>query len=131
MHKEISSSELIGRSPNILAYVGDAVLELYVREQLVKNGVAQLSQLHRITTEAVSAKGQAKAYERLLETLNEDEIAAMKRGRNTDSGAVPKNATVAQYRAATGVECLIGWLYLKGNTDRLNEVLRICFKYNI
>ncbi len=128
MLKEISSSEVLGRSPNVLAYVGDAVLELYVRERLVLKGVAQLSQLHKATTNAVSAKGQAKAYEKLLDILTEGELATMKRGRNTDSGAVPKNATTAQYRAATGVECLIGWLYLKGETERLNEILKICFE---
>ncbi len=116
----------ISCSPNVLAYIGDAVLELYMRESLVKNGVSKLSELHKLTTDMVSAKGQSRAYERLLNVLSEEELAAMKRGRNTDSGAVPKNATVQEYRAATGVECLIGWLYLRGDKDRLNEILDIC-----
>ncbi len=123
----LSDVELATRSPNLLAYIGDAVLELYVRERLVRSGMAHLSLLHRTTTETVSAKGQSKAYNNLVTHLSDEELAILKRGRNTDSGGVPKNATQSQYRAATGVECLIGWLYFKKHSERLCEVLDICF----
>ncbi len=125
---EIADNDLVTRSPNLLAYIGDAVLELYVRERLVRAGMTHLSLLHRTTTETVSAKGQAKSYNILVTHLSQEELAVLKRGRNTDSGAVPKNATPSEYRAATGVECLIGWLYFKDRTERLNEILDICFK---
>ncbi len=128
MNKEDTDFDVNACSPNLLAYVGDAVLELYIRERLVGQGIAKVADLHKTTTEYVSAKGQAKAYEKLLSVLNDDELSVMKRGRNTDSGSVPKNASMAEYRAATGVECLIGWLYLKKRTDRLSAVLKHCFE---
>ncbi len=128
MNKDLNETELMSRSPNVLAYIGDAVLELYVRERLVRQGVSRLAELHKLATDAVSAKGQAKAYDKLVAILTEEELATMKRGRNTDSGSPPKNATVQEYRAATGVECLIGWLYLKGREERLNKILKICFE---
>ncbi len=128
MFKEYGNADVKSCSPNLLAYVGDAVFELYVRERLVGQGVARLAELHKMTTDYVSAKGQAKSYEKLLVVLNEEELAVLKRGRNTDSGSVPKNSTVAEYRAATGVECLIGWLYLQQRLDRLADILKVCFE---
>ncbi len=127
---ELTDAQIMTSSPNLFAYVGDAVLELYVRERLIRSGIAQLSDLHRTTTATVSAKGQAKAYNELANILSDEELTILKRGRNTDSGAVPKNATPSQYRAATGVECLIGWLYLKKKTERLDEILKVCFEIN-
>ncbi len=130
MQSNLTEAQLTASSPNLLAYIGDAVLELYIRERLVRRGTAQLAELHRTAAATVSAKGQFAAYNELKDMLSEEELAVMKRGRNTDSGAVPKNATPAQYRAATGVECLIGWLYFKGKTQRLNEILELCFSVN-
>lgn len=106
-----------------LAYVGDVVYELYIREHVISNSNAQVNILHRKTVKYVSAKAQAKIVENILEMLNEDEKYILKRGRNAAANTVPKNTDVITYKIATGFEAMIGYLYLNKKEERLKEVI--------
>ena len=105
-----------------LAHVGDCVYELMVRSFLVCGGKQTSAGLHRETVKHVSAPAQAAAVERIADMLTEDERAVYRRGRNAHVHSVPKNAEKSQYNAATGLETLFGWLYLRGEHARLNEL---------
>ena len=106
-----------------LAYLGDAVIELYVRERLVAAGYTTSGALNQKALDYVRAGAQAEAMQKILPLLAEDEAAAFRRGRNTGHGNVPRGATVAQYRAATGMEVLAGYLHVQGKHARLCELL--------
>lgn len=110
-------------SPLVLAYIGDTVYDLYVRTQLLLSTDATAHGLHVMATKRVCAKAQAEAAQRILPLLTEDEQYIFRRGRNSHMGTVPKHAQMAHYRAATGLEALLGYLYLKGEDDRLNELM--------
>ncbi|MFB1051354.1 Mini-ribonuclease 3 [Paraliobacillus sp. JSM ZJ581] len=107
-----------------LAYMGDVIYELYVREHLVKSGSKKLNTLHHAAVEFVSAKAQAKVIRHWLEQamLTEEEQAVVRRGRNAKSGSIPKNTDVQTYRYSTAFEALLGFHYLADNEERL-EVL--------
>ena len=105
-----------------LAHVGDAVYELLARSALSCRKNAPVMQLHRLTVEMVRAEAQAKAAEKLLPRLTEEELAVYKRGRNTKVNSVPHHADISQYHAATGLEALFGWLYLQGKSARIGEL---------
>ena len=107
-------------SPLALAYIGDAVYELAVREYVLSRSPVYNKELHRRTVELVRAERQSDLYQRLAGMLNEQEQSVLRRGRNARSGHQPPNTTVAAYRRATGVEALIGWLYLEGEQEKLN-----------
>lgn len=109
-------------SPLVLAYIGDCVYELFIRSKLVCMGNAHVNKLHKSTVSYVCAHAQSESINKILDTLTDDEISIFKRGRNTNS-AVPKNSDMAEYRNATGFEALIGYLYLKGDSERLNKIL--------
>ena len=108
-----------------LAHMGDAVFELLVRERLCASGLAKSEQLHRATVEHVSAPAQAVFADAILPALSEAELAIYRRGRNTHVHAVPKNATHGQYAKATGLETLLGSLYLSGQLDRIEELFSV------
>ena len=110
-------------SPLVLAYIGDTVYDLYVRTQLLLTCDATAHGLHVMATKRVCAKAQAEAVQRILPTLTEEEQYIFRRGRNSHMGTVPKHAQMSDYRAATGLEALLGYLYLKGKDDRLNELM--------
>ena len=99
-------------SPLTLAYIGDAAYELVIRTMVVEKGNRQASQLHRLTTSYVKAQAQAAMIEALEPELTEEELAIYKRGRNAKSYTSAKNASILDYRKATGLEALIGYLYL-------------------
>lgn len=105
-----------------LAHIGDAVYELLVRTWLCENGKNTAQGLHRETVRYVAAPAQAKASEKLIPSLTEEELTIFKRGRNTKVHSVPKNADLSEYHAATGLEALFGWLYLKGSKDRISAL---------
>ena len=107
----------------VLAFVGDAVYTLFVRENLALNSDAKTGELNKISSTIVCAKAQAKRIDSLMEVLTEEEIAVFKRARNAKKGAKAKNASVVEYNKATGFEALIGFLYLTGNYQRLEYVL--------
>lgn len=106
-------------SPLTLAYIGDAAYELVIRTMVVEKGNRQASQLHRLTTSYVKAQAQAAMIEALEPELTEEEHAIYKRGRNAKSYTSAKNASILDYRKATGLEALIGYLYLSGREERV------------
>lgn len=114
--------------PLELAYIGDAVYELYVRTHLIKSGVIRPNNLQKAAIDYVSAVSQARRGRRLESILTEEEMDVLRRGRNAKSGHVPKNASVGEYRYSTGLEALIGYLYLTGQEERLNSIIEILLK---
>ena len=121
-HLNASRDQIAGRSTLGLAHLGDAVFEVMVRSGLGLHGKASARGLHKATVRYVAAPAQAKAVERILPLLSEEEGDVYRRGRNTSPHSVPQNASRADYQSATGLEALFGWLYLQGRTDRLNEL---------
>jgi len=112
-------------APLTLAYVGDTVYDLCVRSYLVSRADATPHALHLAAARLVCAAGQARTAQRLTPLLTSEELAVFKRGRNAHAGTMPKNATVADYHAATGLEALMGYLYLSGNDARISELMQI------
>lgn len=110
-----------------LAYLGDAVLELRVRERLVELGYTSSKALNVHALEYVRAGAQARAMERILPVLTEEENAVFHRGRNHGHGAHPKGATVGEYRNATGMEALFGYLYMTKNEARIAELFTLAY----
>ena len=105
-----------------LAHMGDAVFEILVRSWLCAGGKATGKGLHQATVRLVCAESQAEKAEKVLPLLTEEELAVFKRGRNAQVKSVPAHASRAQYGTATALEALLGWLYLKGRKDRINEL---------
>lgn len=105
-----------------LAHIGDAVFELLVRSWLCTRGVAKAGQLHKQTVRYVAAPAQAAFMARIQDLLSDEELTWFKRGRNSHVNGIPKNATHAEYAAATGLEALFGTLYLLGRRERINEL---------
>lgn len=112
-------------SPLTLAYIGDAIFELVVRTVLVERKNMQPEKLHKAATKIVKAETQALMIEALKEDLTEKELAVYKRGRNAKAVTRAKNATMSEYRRATGFEALMGYLYLNGEIERMIELIRI------
>lgn len=110
-----------------LAYLGDCVLELCVRRHLIAKGLSTSAHLNAAALEYVRASAQAEAMKRLLPHLTEDEASYFRRGRNLGHGNVPKRATVSEYRSATGMEALFGYLHLAGKPDRIAELFRLAY----
>lgn len=107
-----------GISPLGLAYIGDAVYEMFVRLTVLTDGNAPVNRLHKKARDLVNAKAQAQMYFRIAGELTEEEAAVFRRGRNAKSFTTPKNADLMDYRHATGLEALFGFLYLKGQKER-------------
>ncbi len=112
-------------SPLNLAFIGDCIYEILVREMLVKNANRPVNDLHRESVKYVSAKAQTDAYSKIKDLLTEEETAVFKRGRNAKVGHSPKSATEGEYHCATGVEALFGYLYLNDDIDRIKELFSI------
>ncbi len=112
-------------SPLTLAFLGDAVYSLLVRNMLSLSANKPTGKLHKESILYVNASFQAEMIKELLPSLTEDETAVFKRGRNAHSSHSPKNQSDADYRYATGLEALYGYLYLCGNTDRIKELFNI------
>ena len=114
-------------STEALAYLGDSVIEICVREHLVKSGISSSAKLNKTALDFVRAPMQAEAMKRILPHLTEEEEAVFKRGRNLGHSNTPKAATVAEYRAATGMETLFGYLYLAKKQERINELFSLAY----
>jgi ribonuclease-3 family protein len=112
-------------SPLNLAFVGDCVYEILVREALVCKANRPVNELHRESVKYVSAKAQTEAYAKIKDILTEEETAQFKRGRNAKVGHSPKSATDAEYHTATGVEALFGYLYLSDRAERIKHLFSI------
>lgn len=126
----LESREIATYSPLTLAYVGDAIYELVIRTIIVSKGNAQVNKLHHKSSNLVKAETQAKMIRYLAENeeLEDDEMSVYKRGRNAKSYTSAKNASIGDYRAATGFEALMGYLYMTGKTDRMNELIKKSLK---
>lgn len=112
-----------------LAYLGDCALEICVREYLVcELGLSSSARLNKAALNFVTASKQAEATKNILPLLTEEETAVFHRGRNMGHSSTPKSATVSEYRNATGMEALFGWLYLAKHEERMRELFRIAYQ---
>lgn len=117
-------------SPLTLAFLGDGVYDTLVREYLLVQGNKPVGRLHDEKVKLVCAEYQSEAYGLILGELSEQELSVLKRGRNSVSGNVPKHAEAVQYRRATAVECLFGYLWLTGKHERLYSLFDFIIKNN-
>jgi ribonuclease-3 family protein len=117
-------------SPLVWAYMGDAVYEKHIREYVINQGLCKNGALHKKSIKYVSATGQANILKRLEDFLSEDEKNIVRRGRNSNPHSTAKNADIVDYKYATGLEALIGYLYLTGEENRMNEILNKCTEKN-
>lgn len=122
---EIADVDIKTYSPLALAYIGDGIFELVIRSIVVGKGNTKASQLHQHTSHIVKAASQAKMIEALEEDLTEEEADVYRRGRNAKSPTMAKNASMADYRKATGFEALMGYLYLKDDFERIVELTKL------
>ncbi len=121
---DININELNGLT---LAYLGDAVIELMTRERLIMSGSGDVGKFNIAAGKYVRADSQSAAVERLLPVLSEEEAEVYRHGRNAHTKNTPKSATAVDYRRATGMEALFGYLYLLGRKDRLEELFHIAY----
>lgn len=127
--KDIKDINIIDKylylNPLALAYLGDSVYEVHIRKYLIDRGNIKVNELQKKATNYVSAKSQKRVLDVLLEKnfLTSSELDVVRRGRNTKSHKAPKNTDIITYKAATGFETLIGYLYLQNNTKRINEII--------
>ena len=115
-------------SPLTLAFTGDAVFSMYIREMLVCEANRPVGQLHKLSVNWVKAEAQSKGMHAILPLLNEKETEVFKRGRNAHTSHTPKNQSGCDYHYATGFEALVGYLYLKDETERLSLLLNEVIK---
>lgn len=127
---KLTGEDIMMLSPLHLAYVGDAVYELLIRTYLLNKGMS-VGELHRATTKYVKAKSQANIIHTLDKGLSEEEKNIVRRGRNSKTNTMPKNAEMIDYKYATGFEALIGYLYLTGREERLSSLFMEISKMNI
>ncbi|WP_168123550.1 ribonuclease III domain-containing protein [Paenibacillus sp. HB172176] len=125
IHRPAKQTNFI--NPVVLAYMGDAVFELLVRQYLIAMPNHKSHHLHKEATKIVSAKAQRQLLERWQPLLTEEEADIVRRGRNAKSGNPPKNADPADYRHATALECLVGHLYFENKLERLGELFTSSF----
>ena len=123
--REINQISILG-----LAHIGDGVYEVLTRTMLCLQGHSSVRELHKLTVSFVNAPAQAKAVEKILPVLNDDERSLYRRGRNAKVNSVPQNANISEYHAATGLEALFGWLYLQGKRERINELFSLIMEEN-
>ena len=122
--------DIMQYSPLALAFMGDAVYEQKAREKIILSGNRSANDLHKLAVKRVCAEYQAAAVKELLDksVLSDDEQDILRRGRNAGGISAPKHSTVAQYRLATGLECLFGYLHLLGDNERIDEIFDLIWK---
>ena len=125
LHIQMSDDEIGRMSALGLAHIGDCVYELLTRAHLVQDGTQTARKLHSRTVAEVCAHAQYEAAQRILPLLTEEEDAVFRHGRNAKPKTIPKAASHAEYAYATAIECLFGWLFLKGRYDRINELYAV------
>lgn len=125
--------EAMQYSPLTLAFMGDSVYEQLVRKKLILSANRPVNALHKLTIQRVCAEYQSAAVRMLIENnlLSEEEQEILKRGRNATGVSAPRHSTVAQYRSATGLECLFGYLFLLGQTERIDEIFNKIWESDI
>lgn len=117
--KKVNPNEL---SPLTLAFIGDTVFDLLVREDIICDANRPANDLHNLAVKKVKASAQAASAEKIMPVLTEKELSVFKRGRNAKSGHLPKNASQSDYHMATGFEALFGYLYMTDELDRIKEL---------
>lgn len=122
---ELEDTDIRTYSPLTLAYIGDTIYELVIRTILVEKGNTQVNKLHQRASKLVKASAQSEIIEKLKPYLTEEEMGIFKRGRNAKSFTMAKNASMSDYRRATGFEALMGHLYLTEQWDRMLELIKI------
>ena len=123
--QELMTRETARQSnPLVLAYIGDTVWDLFVRTSLVLEGRGNVGTLHRLSSKIVNARFQAGLARRIFENLEDDEKDIFMRGRNAKSATVPKNMSVAEYRYATALEAVVGYLYLTGQPQKIEDIFK-------
>ena len=125
--KKIDGNALNGLS---LAFIGDAVYEVLVREHFLEHGSLQVKKLHEMAVKMVRASFQADVFDFLEPILADDENNILHRGRNASATHIPKGANAIEYRKATGVESLFGWLYLQGKNERIRELFEMILEHS-
>jgi len=125
----VSSEEIRMLNPLVLAYIGDSVFDLFIKSYIVSKSRANVNKINKMVVSFVKAKSQSIIINSLFEELTEEEKKIVKRGRNTKSYTSAKNASLVDYKLATGFEALIGFLYLSRDNERLNEIIE--FSINI
>lgn len=129
MEQYINNIDIQTIPAQTLAFIGDAVYNVYIRTYLASISTAKAGALHKLSIKYVSAKGQSDLIDKLMDMLSEEEIAIYKRGRNTNISTVSKHVDVVEYKKATGFECLIGYLYVTKNNERLDEIVEKCISF--
>lgn len=121
----LTEREACAYSPLSLAFLGDSVYDTLVREYLLKRANMPAAKLHSMKIKLVCAEFQSKAYSTITDALTEKELTVLKRGRNATGNNVPKHAEAAEYRRATALECLFGYLRLTGQSERIKELFEL------
>lgn len=127
MFFDIDSTSVLGSGA--LSYLGDSVLEVITRQYLISKGITELGKLNKEALLFVRATAQSEAVEKILPVLSETEMQVFKRGRNAHGVSIPKSASAGQYRRATGLEALFGYLYIADENERMKELF--CIGYGI
>lgn len=120
--RPLEPKEAFMKHPLVLAYIGDTVYDLYMRTEAVRQSDANVNALNRTVCAKVNARAQAQTVDKLLPLLQEEEKEVYRRGRNAKSGTVPKNMEIGDYHKATGLEAVVGYLFLIGAYDRLEQL---------
>ena len=123
--EKLNEREANSYSPLTLAFLGDSVYDTLIREYLLLKANMPVAKLHSAKIKLVCAEFQSKAYDLVSEELSEHELAVLKRGRNATGNTVPKHADATEYRRATALECLFGYLYIIGKNERVRELFEI------
>lgn len=126
--EKMDKSRAINFNPIVLAYIGDAVYSLFIREKLAFTCDKKAGELNKLAVQSVKATAQAELINEILPLLSEDELAIFKRARNAKKTTRAKSASVAEYNASTGFEAVLGFLYVTGDTERLNFILNKGYK---
>jgi len=121
--KKLNDEAVRMMSPVKLAYIGDAVFELYIRTYVINTNKGHVKDLNKDAVKFVSAVGQSKVARSLDKIITEEEMTILKRGRNQKSLSAPKNTSIGDYKYATGFESLLGYLFLMGNIDRIRKII--------
>lgn len=121
----VSEAEAVSLNPLVLAFVGDTVQQLYVRTKLALNSQKKAGELHKLAVLEVKAVAQAEIVEKLLPLFTEEETDIFKRARNTHYNTSAKNASIGEYKKASGFEAVLGYLYLTGKHERLETLLSV------
>ena len=122
---EIEQADVRTYSPLTLAYIGDGIFDLVIRSIVVGKGNTRANELHKRTSQVVKAGAQSNMIEKIKPLLTQEELAVYKRGRNAKSATMAKNASMSDYRRATGFEALMGYLYLNDEMERVVELIKV------